>query len=238
METEFLKGLDYRLAVEKSDYEIWHHMLDGFILSRSQPGLHRSRFTPDYTYSPPNNPILTPATSYVPYTPHVPSPPDMRARSVSPSPYSPQDRAAFVTPYGYGRKRSAIDAFAGEPTSVDLYQRHAQARRTQVNAHQPIPQSANSGLNRSSSLNRRIARLGSFSTGRRGSAGSAHGGGLHMVQDDLRHVAANHAAQMSHERAVGHYGPEEEGTRWEWLVAPCEEHPEAHPIPPEVRFHR
>ncbi|RXK37169.1 hypothetical protein M231_05538 [Tremella mesenterica] len=183
MEAEFLQGLTYSLTVNKEDYEHWNMILEGFVHAKERENaLNRSRLA----YSPytiPQAGLYTPQSIAAPT---IPIPGGLyRARTASP---------AKTTPYGsvraspeYPRKRSAVDAFAGDlpSSSTSVMEQMRLPSRKAGFTHPVTPnyadvvygapvmdqQGEGSGLGRSSSLNRQIARFPHQLHGRRGSVG-------------------------------------------------------------------
>ena len=244
--------MNYDLGVQLDEYQHWRNLLDSFILARQSENTsyqgHHS-WTPSYI---PQSVINTPASSYIP---SVPAEAVSRTRSASP-PWSPKyghrsHPYAFPPSPGPGqRKRTAIDAFAKDtPTASSVYeQMRLPARKTafgqtvtpsySIQPSKPVSTRArpktihqDSGLGRSSSLSRQIARLpGSGTSSRRGSAGHMHS---MAPETDLRHAAANHAQMQEwHHR-------EDPGSRGDWagystLIAPYERPAHYQAVPPEV----
>jgi len=204
MESEFLKGLGFRLGVEKSEYTHWRNLLDGFIFSRQQSSHHASLSRHRPSWSP--QPMLyTPTTMAIP---QLPEPMQNRARSASPiqvyaaPDYQPTASYNYAEPSPVHRKRTAVDAFAADvPTSTQYYEhmrlpiRKAQFGSIDAGAGFNVPPEApTSGLARSSSLTRQqrqIARLPGEG-GRRGSMGQIYGATTpaEAPEVDLRHAAA------------------------------------------------
>lgn len=233
MEKEFLQGLDYRLTVERSDYQHWRNLLDGFIHARKREAhaasLHRHR--PSWS---PQTIIYTPIPAGVPT---LPTDAYGRARSASPAQFYAPDHADNTYLYNQAspayRKRTAVDAFAADvPDQTVVYE---QMRLPPRKAHfgsmdatytglEDASSSTSSTLGRSSSLNRRIARLPG-ENGRRGSLSHIYGVPL---QDgtDLRHTAAMHLQQQEA------YAPQWQG--YSSLIAPYDASGQAENIPPEV----
>ena len=117
-----------------------------------------------------------------------------RARSASPQSFTPHipQRPGYVfapSPAGLSRKRSAVDAFSSEVPSGIYEQMRWPTRKVQYtqapqysfpHSHPlrpvPVQRMPSSGLGRSSSLNRQIARIpsGAVEAGRRGSVGHVY----------------------------------------------------------------
>ncbi|WVR03502.1 hypothetical protein IAU60_000493 [Kwoniella sp. DSM 27419] len=240
METEFLVGLDYNLNIELGQFHQWKKLLDEFMTSRltAQYSSRHSRQI-SVNRSPLN--VYTP-TSPLASQSYLTS----RARSASPPRILPPPHAdpyAFPTTAEYARKRSAVDAFAYEQTAgSDVYESvRMPTRKAAFNQplHQALPsmvhprpagpqQSTTSSLARSSSLNRRHARLGSHLNAvegytRRGSAG---------------HVIATPVTGMGQLSPIGHDFPVAHATRYQqWdggraLLAPCQ-YTQSKQVPPE-----
>lgn len=100
-----------------------------------------------------------------------------------------------------------------------------------------MPQSLNSGLNRSSSLSRQGHRLAPMlgQHGRRGSTSGDFNTAVWMNDADLRHQAQTHAAQMSSAGFLPAIGQQTEHARWDSLVAPYDQDLQIQSIPPQVR---
>jgi hypothetical protein len=255
MEAEFLKGLNYDLAVHHSQYLQWRSLLDGFIFSRDAI---RTRASQPQVFGSPQSIIYTPNTAIVPSQPSDLTSLNMyRARSASPPCHSPPRAHRSHYPYlspENPKKRTAVDAFA-EPTtsSTGVYESMRRPARkatfvepvvpTYPSIPVPVPTHSQpqlvsypstSSLTRSTSLNRQIARLpGEGVHGRRGSAGNIYSVEPEM---DLRHAATTHAAQM-HEYMTGGTsvgGQEYEG--YSSLVAPYDRSSQLQMVPPEVSF--
>lgn len=264
MEAEFLKGLNYDLGVQHSEYTQWRQMLDGFIRSRNGqvstlPSMAQYAAPPTagvYTYTPPMVPSQYP-DKYATVD---------RAWSASPTSFSPprtyQPHYSFPSPT-HARKRSAFDAFAADPAQgvyetvrrstrrtaanqsavpvpfpipVPAHQSCVYPPQTSVRARQPsTPHGSQTALNRSTSLTRQVARMPSEG-GRRGSAGQ-----LYAVapETDLRHAAAAHAHANAHPyepswAARGQVDMGQEYDGYSALVAPYDRMAQPHVIPPEV----
>lgn len=253
MEAEFLKGLNYDLAVHHSQYLQWRSLLDGFIFSRDAI---RTRASQPQAFGSPQSILYTPNAAIVPSQPSDLTSLNMyRARSASPPCHSPPRAHRSHYPYlspENPKKRTAVDAFA-EPTtsSAGVYESMRRPARKAAfvepvvptypsipvpvpthNQPQLVSYPSTSSLTRSTSLNRQIARLpGAGGHGRRGSAGNIYSVEPEM---DLRHAATTHAAQM-HEYMTGGTsvgGQEYEG--YSSLVAPYDRSSQLQMIPPEV----
>jgi hypothetical protein len=242
MESEFLRAMNYRLTVEKREYEIWRRMVEGFVSAR----IHRPAILPwRGAILASHAPYIHPATAYIPSTPYLVTPPEVRARSTSPNVHPPHHPGPYVTPdHSCARKRSAANAFEGESSSSDqLYhswpwtnRTPGQAIRTPGGQLPSVLQPTSSGSARLLSHDRQIAGVGSSRRGSGGSAASAqvntsYGAIGEGSRRDLRHVATDRATQWSHSWIPGTRPGSE---HWEWLVAPYSEQPRAHPIPPNV----
>ena len=244
MEAEFLRGLSYDLGVERSEYQHWRNLLDGFILARQ-------REAPQNLAAPHHRPSWSPQT--VLYTPTANTVPTLgngpavnyRARSASPPSFSPpfahhqSYTYAFPSPTGQ-RKRNAGEAFAMDiPNPTVMYEQMRFPPRKvafnsvdATNGLSPFipssPQGTTGGLARSSSLNRRFARMPGVHD-RRGSMGQLYGVAT-PEPTDLRPAAAVHGWQQE---GYGH-------SQWQGcsaLVAPCERAAQPQVVPPEVSFH-
>lgn len=236
MEKEFLKGLDYRLTVDRSDYQHWRNLLDGFIYARKREAAHAAyvhRHRPSWS---PQTVIYTPVTTVMPTLPNT----DLngRARSASPAQFYYSEHADNTYPYNAAsplhRKRTAVDAFAADvpDQSVVYEQMRLPARKAHFGSMDAsyVPSGdaslSSGGLGRSSSLNRRIARLPG-DTGRRGSLGQIHGASAAQEEPDLRHAAAMH---LQHQE--GYAPPQWQG--YTSLIAPYEAAAHISNVPPEV----
>jgi hypothetical protein len=122
-----------------------------------------------------------------------------RARSASPPLFSPSaanvnDQVpTYAFPSPATKKRSAVAAFNVDPGPAEVYEHmRLPARKAQLHI-QPsngADSSNGSGLGRSSSLSRQIARMpSSLSSSRRGSVGNHHYTHTPSASDDLRHAA-------------------------------------------------
>ncbi len=237
--------MDYDLGVQLAEYQHWRKLLDGFIVSRQREAVsYRSRpsWTPAYS---PQSVIYTPASTIAP-------PPSFDgARSASPHAWSP--KSAYLPPIAVPnspgpvqRKRSALDAFDHDiPLGTSIYEqvrlpaRKAAFGQSMTPAYtvqpsmpvsgRPRPQTIHqdSGLSRSSSLNRQIARIPS---GRRGSAGQAY---YDAPEADLRHAATNHA-QMQEWDHRDVFGGSSDWNGYSALMAPYERPMEVQAVPPQV----
>ena len=153
------------------------------------------RSRPPITYSPqlPYTPLGVDKFPYQPLQAAITLPssyrPRTRARSTSPQTWSPPVEPApnfSLHSPPLSRKRSAEDAFAMDINQSAIYESLRQpSRRAVANGHghgyngDPVLTptreiSSGSGLGRSSSLNRQIARIPHSTSGRRGSFGHAH----------------------------------------------------------------
>jgi hypothetical protein len=249
MEAEFLKGLNYDLAVQHSEYIQWRQLLDGFIFSRDAL---RTRAA-SQAFGSPQSLLYTPNPAVIPSQSDVAVSLMYRARSASPPCFSPAFayRSHYTHPSPeHSKKRSAGDAFADPTAPAGVYESMRRPARkaafvqpiapTYPSVTIPVPthrpsftsQSSGSSLARSSSLNRQIARLPGDSiegaSGRRGSAG-------HILsvesEADLRHAATAHAQmQQGWMSSIG--GGPYEG--YSTLVAPYERPAQLQMVPPEV----
>ncbi|ORY23612.1 hypothetical protein BCR39DRAFT_507752 [Naematelia encephala] len=227
MEQEFLIGMNYDLSVSVNEYRVWLGMLDGFIAARQRDALGRHWYHS-------RSPFVFPQTI-------DPVGMTYRARSAS-----PPSASTAVQPYIYppspphARKRSAVDAFAYEIPSVTpttIYEqlrfptRKAQFQRiyapppsvasvasvaSVVSAPQLHPESSQSSLGRSGSLNRQIARLPGDHTFRRGSVG-------------------NVASEENESPLVSDYQQHQQSAPIEWtgpseLIRPYERPPQGLPV--------
>jgi len=249
MESEFLKGLGFRLGVEKSEYTHWRNLLDGFIYSRQQAAHHTSlsRHRPSWSPQPM---IYTPTSMSIP---QLPGQMQSRARSASPIPaFSPTEYLP-IRSYNYGepspvhRKRTAVDAFATDvPTSTQYYEHmRLPVRKAQFGSMDAgtgfnvQTETSASGLARSSSLTRQqrqIARLPGEG-GRRGSLGHIYGATTPAAESevDLRHAAAmqwqneehGYASAQNHVPTTAWPGPSALITTYDGSAQPAT-------VPPEV----
>ena len=121
-----------------------------------------------------------------------------RARSASPPLFSPSaanvnDQVpTYAFPSPATKKRSAVAAFNVDPGPAEVYeQMRLPARKAQLHIQPANGADGNgSGLGRSSSLSRQIARMpSSLSSSRRGSVGNHHYTHTPSASDDLRHAA-------------------------------------------------
>lgn len=234
MEAEFLKGLNFSLGVDRSEYQHWRNLLDGFVYARQREAAQLAQ-AQARMHRPSYGQLYTPLSVAVPQLPNETG--LVRARSASPtqmltSPH-PQMPYAYTYPSPTHRKRTAVDAFAADVpgTSAVYEQMRLPARKAQFASidlsSARSAQGSPSGLARSSSLNRRIARLPGDG-GRRGSMGQVYGVPT-PDQTDLRHAAAMHW-QQEHE-AYNHHRDECSA-----LSATYQLPEQQILVPPEVRF--